>query len=359
MRRHRSTGGLAADCYMKKLYMLPVHFISVFTWAKSFRTNPFIGSYVLNLLGLHVIRVVVAQILFRFRLLLLSPLVPAEDRRQFLREGYIVKPNFLSAEQFDALSAELTGYEGDIREISEGNTGTQRLFLTREVRQALPECERLTRNPALDRLLRYTSSKNRPPFFFVENLKQHSGEAGERDPQKDFHMDTFHPCVKAWLYLDDVSENNGPFVYIPRSHRLTWERVKWEYRESIKASRDKESQEARYWDGSFRVSDDDRRRMGLSEPKVMNVPSNTLVLANVRGFHCRGNATGASSRLAIWMQARDNPFNPLFTPLPRMTATLFEKVWDSHLKRVDREMAGSKARQVYHGQFERFRGETG
>jgi len=343
---------------MKNLYMLPFQFISVFTWAKSFRTNPFIGSYVLNRLGLHVARVAVAEVLFRFRLLLLSPLVPAEDRRQFLREGYLVKPGFLSSEQFDALSAELTGYEGDIREISEGSTGTQRLFLTHEVRQKLPECERLTRNSKLDRLLRYTSSKNRPPFFFAENLKQHSGSVSERDPQKDFHMDTFHPCVKAWLYLDDVSAKNGPFVYIPGSHRLTWERVKWEYRESIRASLEKKSEGSRYWDGSFRVSDEDRRRMGLAEPRVFDVPSNTLVLANVRGFHCRGDAAGTSSRLSIWMQARDNPFNPLFTPFPRSTARLFEKVWDRHMKRVDKEMAGSKVHRVYHGRFLRIKGET-
>jgi hypothetical protein len=338
---------------MKRFYILPIQLGAVFTWAKSFRTNPFIGSHLLNRLGLHVMRVVVSHGLFRFRLFVLSPLVPAADRQQFLRHGYIVKKNFLPAQQFAALRAETAAYRGQIREIVEGDTQTQRLFLTHEVRRGLPECDRLTRYAPLDRLLRYTSSKNRPPFFFVENLKQHAGDEAQADPQKDFHMDTFHPCVKAWVYLDDVSERNGPFVYIPQSHRLTWARIKWEYRESLRASADKESRSNRYWDGSFRISDEDQQRLGLCEPMAMHVPANTLVLANVRGFHRRGDATEPSSRMTIWMQARDNPFNPLFTPFPRITARLFEMVWDGHMKRMDRKLANSAAHRVYRGRFER------
>jgi hypothetical protein len=338
---------------MKRLLWLPVQIGAVFTWDKSFRNNPVIGSYLLNRLGLHVVRVMLAHALFRFRLYLLSPLVPAGDRRRFLRDGYIVKKDFLPSEQFAALAAELRRYEGEIREVSEGDTVTQRLFLTQGVRAALPACEWLTRYPALDRLLRYTSSKNRPPFFFVENVWQHAIADGQADPQKDVHTDTFHPCVKAWLYLDEVDRRNGPFVYVPRSHRLTWQRLRWEYRESLRASTDKALGGVRYWDGSFRVSEQDRREMGLPEPRLMEVPANTLVLANVRGFHCRGDAAGPASRLAIWMQARDNPFNPLFTPFPRATARLFETVWNRHLKRVDRNMAERGTSRVSQGRFER------
>jgi len=333
--------------------MLPLRIAAVFTWDKSFRNNPVIGSYLLNRLGLHVFRVVVAHALFRFRLFLLSPMVPVEDRRQFLRDGYIVKKDFLPQQQFAALADELAGYEGEIREISEGDTATQRLFLTYDVRRSMPQCERLTRYAVLDRLLRYTSSKNRPPFFFVENVQQHAMDGGRIDPQKDLHTDTFHPCVKAWIYLDDVNQGNGPFVYIPRSHRLTWARLKWEYRESLRSSADKKLGGARYWDGSFRLSDQDRLEMGLPKPTRMQVPANTLVLANVCGFHCRGDAAGQSSRMAIWMQARDNPFNPLFTPFPRATARLFETAWSSHLKRIDKKMAESGADGISRGRFER------
>src|SRR5690554_4368670 len=84
----------------------PYWFVELFTWAKSFRQNPIIGSYWLNRCGLHVVRVVLAHLLFRFRLLLLAPLVPADDRRAFLRDGYILKRDFLAPDEFARLKAE-------------------------------------------------------------------------------------------------------------------------------------------------------------------------------------------------------------------------------------------------------------
>lgn len=339
---------------MKSLLLLPVQLVAVFTWAKSFRSNPFIGSAWLNRLGLHVARVAVAHALYRFRLFLLSPLAASAERREFLERGLLVKRDFLPPEQFAALAAEIAGYRGEIRELVEGDTETQRLFLTREVRAGLPACEALTRHPPLDRLLRYTSSKNRPPFFFIENLKQHARPGGAPDPQKDLHMDTFHPCVKAWLYLDDVDERNGPFTYVPGSHRLTWARLRWEYRESLAASRGAERHDGRYWDGSFRIDRAGLRELGLPDPQPMAVPANTLVIANVRGFHCRGDAAVPSTRLTIWMQARDNPFNPLFTPFPRATARLFELVWSRYQRRVDERGTGSLAARRVVGRFERY-----
>lgn len=39
-----------------------------------------------------------------------------------------------------------------------------------------------------------------------------AGLVSAPDPQNDLHMDTFHPTVKAWLWLDDVDEDMGPFA---------------------------------------------------------------------------------------------------------------------------------------------------
>ncbi len=337
---------------LKSLYLWPYWLLSVFSTDKSYRNNPILGSRLLNSLGLHVARVVVSHGLYRFRLLLLTPLVPAADRREFLRRGYLIKENFLPPEQFAALQQEIAEYHGPLREIVEGDTGTQRLFLTAQTRRRLPACERLSRLPELDRLLRYAGSKNRPPFYYVENTRQHAIASTEHDPQKDLHMDTFHPCVKGWLYLDEVSDRNGPYVYVPGSHRLSWQRLKWEYKESLAACDDKRHGGPRYWDGACRVSENDLALMGYPKPVPMHVAPNTLVVANVRGFHCRGDASEPANRLTIWMQARDNPFNPFPTPLPRATARLFERVWEQILKRQDEKLASQGVRRSYNGRFE-------
>ncbi len=319
---------------LRQLSLTPLWLIEVFSWAKSFQANPVIGSKLLNTLGLHVARVIVAHGLFVFRQRLLWRLADSKDRRAFASQGYLLKHDFLPQSQFLALKREAETYQGALRDEVEGDTLAQRVYLTRQALLGLPQCTALTEHRGLLRLLRYCSSKNRIPFFFLENLQQGHLKRGSRDSQKDLHCDTFHPCIKAWLYLDPAELHNGPFEFIPGSHRLTWGRVRWEYRQSLEASlRGKLRDPARYWDGSFRVGDADLAEMGLTQPIAMSVPANTLLIANVRGFHRRGEATGQSPRLSVWMQSRDNPFNPLFTPFPKLTARVFEWVWIRHLAR--------------------------
>ncbi|WP_418295762.1 phytanoyl-CoA dioxygenase family protein [Microbulbifer sp. SA54] len=291
--------------------------------------------------------------LFRFRLLLLSPLVPAGDRRQFIQHGYILKPDFLPEAEFEALARELQSYHGEIRETVEGTTLTERAFMTADVRQNLPGMQAFAERPALDRLMRYCSSKNRPPLFYVENLCNQANVTPRADPQRDMHADTFHPCVKGWLYLDDVDDSNGPFVYVPGSHRLSWSRLKWEYRQSLEAcKKGRDRQAGRYWDGSFRVTEAELGEMGLA-PQKFCVPRNTLLIANVYGFHRRGEAMAKSQRMTVWMQARDNPFNPLFTFWPRATAGLFESVWSRVLARLDGPRIASGEQRKFGGRFTR------
>lgn len=344
-----------ATVFFKKIYLLPKWLFELLSWGKSFKNNPIIGSYLLNRCGLHVARIVVAHGLFRFRLLLLASLVPAEDRRQFIKRGYILKQSFLPEAEFEELARDLQNFKGEIRETVEGTTLTERAFMTADVRSEVPAMQRLVERPELDRLMRYCSSKNRPPLFYVENLCNQANVTPRADPQRDMHADTFHPCVKGWLYIDDVNESNGPFVYVPGSHRLSWPRLKWEYRQSLEAcKRGEDRQPGRYWDGSFRVSEADLETMGFA-PQKLCVPKNTLVVANVYGFHRRGEAQTKSQRMTVWMQARDNPFNPLFTFWPRATAGLFESVWSRVLTRLDGPRNTSGEQRQFVGSFTRSR----
>lgn len=310
------------------LIRLPRDIVGLLSWDKSFRTNRIIGSYLLNRLGLHLLRVVVSHLLFATRSMLLTALLAPAQRRFFRTHGYLVIENFLPALRFAALTDEIRQYRGEIREETEGSTLTQRVYLTREVLAGLPECQRFVRHEALLKPLRYASSKNRIPFFYLENIMHGGRPAAGRDPQKDLHTDTFHPCVKAWLYLEEVTVSNGPFTLIPGSHRLTWRRLRWEYRQSLLASQARLNPRAeRYWDGSFRVNEDDIKALGYGLPQPITVPPNSLLIANVHAVHRRGDAPPGASRLTIWMQSRDNPFNPLFSPFPTLTALAFEFFW--------------------------------
>ncbi len=339
---------------IKKIVKLGYDLGCVFTWDKSFKHNCILGNYWLNRCGLHVFRIVLAQCLFRFRLLLLSPLVAKQDRRNFIKDGYLLKPNFLPQQDFDLLRQELLGYNGEIREIVEGTTLTQRAFMTAEARKELPQMSAFANHRLLNKLIRFCSSKNRPPLFYIENLCNKANVTPRPDPQRDLHADTFHPCVKAWLFIDDVSDDNGSHIYVPGSQRLSWSRLRWEYKQSLEACKQgEERQKGRYWDGSFRVSPEDLSAMGFVTKKI-SVPANTLLIGNVYGFHCRGEAKQKSNRMTIWMQARDNPFNPFFTPLPAPAAKVFEWVWGVTLKHEDKAKTASGEQRNIIGRFKRY-----
>ena len=45
---------------------------------------------------------------------------------------------------------------------------------------------------------------------------------------------------------------------------------------------------------------------------ICNVAANTLVIANTRGYHKRGNSFQGSSRMQLHFRVRRNPFEKIF-----------------------------------------------
>lgn len=300
---------MGKEKYHKRLLaalMWPVHFLQVFTGAKSFKANPIIGSRLLNRMGLHVVRVVAAAGVARFRYFCLSPFASRVHRSAYLKDGFVVIPGYLPEDQFQELSREVNTLEGGVRQCVQGDALTQRVLLTDGVLGSMPACRQLLNSRKLMGLLKFTSAKNTSPIFYVQNVKSNVVDAAA-DPQRTLHSDTFHATMKAWLFIDDVSERNGPFTYVPGSHRLTRKRLKWEYQSSVVGSELPNSYGAR---GSLRIDESELDLLGLPAPRAFNVPANTLVIANTNGFHRRGEATDVSSRMEIWAYSRTNPFNP-------------------------------------------------
>ncbi|MFA5120233.1 phytanoyl-CoA dioxygenase family protein [Zavarzinia sp.] len=292
----------------RQILMLPVHVLALATGAKSFVGNPVIGSTLLNRLGLHVARMVLADRIMAFRRLLLSALVAPEDRQALRRDGFILKPDFLAPEDLAAIEAEVRAMNEPARECYQGDTVTWRVLLDEDTLSRLPATRKLIEDRRYRHLLCYVAGRLRVPSHWVQRIR--SGvRAGKRDPQTNLHADTFQPNMKAWLFLDDVSEDNGPFTFVPGSHRMTWRRVKYAYRRSIAEAGATDSYSAR---GSFRFEEKDLAELGLPAPRAFAVTRGTLVVADTVGLHRRGDSRlRPSSRLEIWSMCRTNPFNPL------------------------------------------------
>jgi hypothetical protein len=322
----------------------PLWVLQIFTKSKSFRANPVIGSPLLNRLGLHVARVCLAHAIWRFRIWSLAPLVPAERRRSYLDQGYVVLENFLPEEDFAALRAEVRAYPGQVREYIEGDTRTHFVLLDDEALKDLPVCRTLLRHKGYRRLHKFCGATNKYAIFFLQKIINNLGR-GRTDPQKTLHADTFHPSIKSWLYLQDVGPEDGPLTVVPRSHRLTWRRFVWEYRRSLIA---RDLRDGHSENGSFRASAEDLAFLGLPEPVPLTVPANSLVIANTYGFHCRGPAVAGRTRREVWCYSRVNPFNPLpgldWQFLNRLRYRLYQAYW----RHRDRRAAAAGRRSYEH-----------
>jgi hypothetical protein len=292
--------------------MAPVWTAQLLTGAKSFMDNPLIGSPTLNAWGLHARRVKLAHDLAEARRRRLARLVSDADRAAFDRDGFVLRRDFLPAEHFARLLAELRNHRGAVREQIQGNAATRRMALDPATLARLPALAALLRRPDWRGLLRYAGSYNAEPLFYVQTILSHA-RLGPDDPQCDLHADTFHPAVKAWLFLTDVPADEGPFTYVAGSHRLTPARLEWEHRRSLGMATEPNRLSRR---GSLRVRPDELPGLGLPPPTAFVVPANTLVVADMFGFHARGPSARPTRRVEIWASDRRNPFLPWTGPDP-------------------------------------------
>jgi len=286
--------------------MAPLWAAQLATGTKSFERNPVIGSRWLNERGLHTARVRLAGRIAEIRRRHLASLVSEADRAGFERDGFVIRPNFLPDAEFAELLRQVKAYRGILREIGEGDTILRKIALDPKTLAALPALGRLLRHPEWRGLIRYIGSRDAEPVVWIQSILRHAHE-GPADPQTALHADTFHPTVKAWLFLTDVAADAGPFTYVPGSHRLSPQRLDWERRMSLAApsSRDADTRQ-----GSFRIEPGELAALGLAEPRIFAVPANTLIVADTFGFHARGPSAGRSVRVEIWAYGRRSPFVP-------------------------------------------------
>jgi hypothetical protein len=147
------------------------------------------------------------------------------------------------------------------------------------------------------------------------------------DPQLDLHLDTFHPTVKFWYYLSDVSVEHGPLHIVAGSHVLTPEKLQWAFETSLIAGdRSHPEYVARCGKtgrrGSFGidVGGDGRlplERLGLEPEQPMLGRANTLFLVDTSGLHRRGVIAEGLVRETARGARRVSPFGNLHHPSRR------------------------------------------
>ena len=291
---------------LRRAATMPFWAAQLLTGAKSFMDNPLIGSRALNERGLHTARIALAHRLATRRRRRLEAAIDPADREAFARDGFVVKRDALPRSLFEELRDQVQAHRGTVREHVQGDTTTRRMAVDRAALAAMPALAETVRRPVWRDLVRFVGSADATPMLYLQTILSHS-YPGAPDPQTHLHTDTFHPTVKAWLFLTDVAPDEGPFTYVPGSHLATPARLAWEEGMSLDAARHPDHRTRLC---SFRVEEAELPGLGLPPPVAFAVPANTLVVADTHGFHARGPSVRPSVRVELWAYGRRNPFIP-------------------------------------------------
>ena len=286
--------------------LAPWHVAQVATGAKSFE-HPILGSRRLNERGLHVARVRTAMRMADMRRRRLAARIDAEHREAYARDGFVVIEDFLPADTFAAVSRELEEPFERV-DMLQGSTVTRRAMLDAQDVRDRPGLAAARSDRRMVDLVRYVASHAGQPLFTLQVVMAlPSSDEALADPQTMLHSDTFQPTAKSWLFLRDVGADDGPFAYVPGSHRMTPERYAWE----DALARDPHAIANRYAArGSLRIAADRLSDLGYGQPRPMVVRANTLVVADTHGFHARTASPKRTTRMEIYGSLRRNPFLP-------------------------------------------------
>ncbi len=286
--------------------------LSIFSHQKCLNSVP------LNILGSQPFRYVLSKTLYWLKNNIFNKKNKNDQENissEVIKKGYADKRNFLSDEDFTKIKKEFDeaifepnviiekeSYNDskDLLEAIEHRT----LMIDDSVKDKYPALYSLKDNLAIKHIFSNCELKNNIEIFCrLERIKVHNNKI--HDNNKDFHYDTFHNTFKAWLFLKDVKEEQGPFHLVPYSHNFSIKRFFSEWWYSIIYAL------KIITEPSFRIEegDNDKIRDNYNKKSIKAiVPKNTLVVANAHGLHRRGDAENGSVRESVQFWTRENPF---------------------------------------------------
>lgn len=234
---------------------------------------------------------------------------------EVIKKGYTDIKNFLPNDEFSQIKKEFDKaiFDPNVTIEKESYNDSKdllnaiehrTLMVNESLKNKYPALYRLKDNLVIKNIFTNCELKNNVEIFCrLERIKVHDNKI--HDNNRDFHYDTFHNTFKAWLFLENVEEKQGPFHLVPYTHNFSIKRFfsEWWY-SVIYALRI-------ITEPSFRIEEgeNDKLRDTYNKKSIKAiVPKNTLVVANAHGLHRRGDAENGSIRESVQFWTRENPF---------------------------------------------------
>lgn len=276
--------------------------------ALQYSPRKFLNFPILNKLGLQVLRITIHRVAWYIR----APFFPVpSELREYKsvldRDGILVIENFLPEQDFEKL-------ENFIRE-------NQDKVATNYIDKDQFPCpfEKWTIQSGLNQLIDSYFRKNKTIEKLTELIthrqvrksvevsffrwqcknEQFLGKDHQFDFEDQLHFDVSYPTVKCFYYLTDTDASNAAFVYAKGSHKMNWARLKYNY----ELSNQYYDNRSDYYPGHINLSSDKAKELGIVET-IVSGKKNTLIIADVGGYHRRHKASVKKPREILYLNYR-------------------------------------------------------
>lgn len=271
-----------------------------------FSGEKFIKNYFLNLLGLHVFRILISQLFYAIRTTILFSKL-TDEQKILRKDGIIFINDFLPKEEFESVKKEfenLKSFVGVDTVYEEGDSIWSRRKFNRSQYTNMHGTKKLFSNSRLLDLIYAGESRIVPVsavWFDTVSYPERKTEGKHQYASAELlHSDIFYPSIKVFYFPYDVKDEDGPLNFSPGSHHFNARRLWLEYKKSIELSKT--------GNDYLQLTDNEKQFLKLKNIKAV-APANTLVVMNGVAFHRRGDAVVGAKRSVVFTQFRYNPFS--------------------------------------------------
>lgn len=277
-------------------------------WNFILSKNHIIPSPIANKIGVPVIRTILSNLAVNLRRVKNCRPKTVHEKK-LLSNGIVVIPNFLPDDEFQDLKKEFNQIISK-KNINISNIGSTNVLFSSLKKNDYSKYEaikKFSKNKKLIRLI--CVAEGMKLFDEIKTLIFEKTNFGnpekDTDPNKLFHADVHFHSHKVLYYIEDVSNDNGPFAYCKKSHQNSLERLYFELRRGqlrdghINSWRIINHQQKNFFKNYYNK---------LMKNKIdITGKANTLIITNVHGFHRRGDGVQGKSRSLIRIPFRHNP----------------------------------------------------
>jgi hypothetical protein len=209
-----------------------------------------------------------------------------------VQRGIAVVPDFISQAEAQELRgvADATLSRAQAGELDKYVFTTQPEILCRigRAHEVAPETTRFFDDPVVTGVFRAYMSARASSYRRELDYRYGLSKSAQADL---YHFDNWRPICKAFLYLDDVTIDQAPFVYVPGSHKQD------AWRRHYNLTYDVDGVHGRFGHFFPQEMNELRERFGW-EDLVCEGQAGTLILADLRGLH-RGTPLKQGRRVML------------------------------------------------------------